>query len=328
MNKVTIQDVADAVGVSKATISRFLNGQRGRMSKETHDKIQNTIETMGYIPSQQARALKSKHSNLIGLVVADIGNLYTSFLIKGIQMVLGPQDYQLLISDAANDPKIEQDALERFISQNVDGIILQPQSNQSSSYGFVDQKRIPMVLVDRKTTPLQWSMVASDDYAASVRLANKLVESGYQRFVVVSNPVAGKSTRELRLKAFQSVADKNKVELKLIEVDIEDSAVEGLIDYLKSSQQKTVIFATNGRVLNNCVAYLKENKIEIPTQVGIVGYDDSNMGMLIDPPLSTIDQHPKMIGQQVGKLILEQLKDKKEPNIQEVKSDIVVRKSF
>lgn len=88
MKKITIKEVAEEAGVSKTTISHFLNNSYENMSKETKARIADLIERLDYRPSKQAQALKSKHSYLIGVVVADISNMYSSLLLKGIGSVL------------------------------------------------------------------------------------------------------------------------------------------------------------------------------------------------------------------------------------------------
>src|SRR5699024_2570336 len=122
---VTISQVAEKAGVSKTTISRFLHGHYGNMSKETKERIAQTIEELKYRPNRQAQALKSKRSYLIGIVVADISNMYSSLLLKGIGEILGQVEYQMIIVDAANSIKQERELLEKLIDQGVEGIIIQ-----------------------------------------------------------------------------------------------------------------------------------------------------------------------------------------------------------
>ena len=114
MKKITIKEVAEEAGVSKTTISRFLNKNYGNMSKETKERIAEVIERLNYRPSKQAQALKSKHSYLIGVVVADISNMFSSLLLKGIGEVLEKSGYQMIIMDAANSITQEKELLEKL----------------------------------------------------------------------------------------------------------------------------------------------------------------------------------------------------------------------
>src|SRR5699024_9514307 len=114
-----------------------------------------------------AQALKSKRSYLIGIVVADISNMYSSLLLKGIGEVLGQVEYQMIIVDAANSIKQERALLEKLIDQGVEGIILQASSRDAAQYSFLEDARIPVLLVDRRTEPLKWSLVASDNVTST-----------------------------------------------------------------------------------------------------------------------------------------------------------------
>ena len=133
-DRVTIKDVAERAGVSKTTLSRYLNGEFNRMSVDTKYRIRDVIKEMDYKPNPQARGLKNNQSFLIGLVVADILNYYSSVLIKGLQNALSNTDYQLLIMTADNSAEEEQKVIEKLLLQNVDGIILQPTTAKIANY--------------------------------------------------------------------------------------------------------------------------------------------------------------------------------------------------
>lgn len=106
-------DVAAAVGVSKTTISRYLHGNFGYMSDETKARIAQVIDELGYRPNRMAQGLKATVSHMIGVTIADIGNPFSSLLLKGIQQVCRERDVQLLVSDSNN-----QGALERAVEKS------------------------------------------------------------------------------------------------------------------------------------------------------------------------------------------------------------------
>src|SRR5690625_1405206 len=101
-------DVAAAVGVSKTTISRYLHGNFGYMSDETKARIAQVIDELGYRPNRMAQGLKATVSHMIGVTIADIGNPFSSLLLKGIQQVCRERDVQLLVSDSNNQGALER----------------------------------------------------------------------------------------------------------------------------------------------------------------------------------------------------------------------------
>ncbi|MHA6392738.1 LacI family DNA-binding transcriptional regulator [Aerococcus mictus] len=196
MNKrVTIQEVADQAGVSKTTVSRYLNKKYHKMSPATKKRIKAVIEELDYRPSRQAQALKSKRSYLIGVVIADISNMYASLLLKGMSQVFNQAKWQMIILDSLGEVDLENQYLERLIDQNVDGIILQPAAITSENYQFIEDMQLPLILADRKTYPSQWLTIGTDNEAVISRLFDQVNLADYQSFVVVSEVLAPVSTR-------------------------------------------------------------------------------------------------------------------------------------
>jgi len=142
--KITINDIAAKAGVSKTTISRYLNDKFDNMSKTTKVRIEQTIAELDYRPNRQAQALKSRNSFLIGVSVADISNMYTSRLLKGIGDYFQKTHYQVLIMDADNNVDRELSNLEKMMTEQIDGIILQPLVHQPEHYQFLINKKTPV----------------------------------------------------------------------------------------------------------------------------------------------------------------------------------------
>lgn len=306
MKKITIKEVAEEAGVSKTTISRFLNNNYGNMSKETKERIAEVIERLNYRPSKQAQALKSKHSYLIGVVVADISNMYSSLLLKGIGEVLEKSGYQMIIMDAANSITQEKELLEKLLDQSVEGIILQPSSRQTSNYQFISERNIPLLLVDRQTDPEQWSSVLTNNRDATQEILKKALAKGYERVVVVSEPIKDVSTRELRFETVDSVVKKADKECQLIEIDQEQQIHAALASVLEE-KSRTLLFASNGRILMEALSWLIHQGIAIPDEVGVTGFDDWNLTELVGPGITSIEQPSKKIGEVAAEQLLQKL---------------------
>lgn len=326
MKKITIKEVAEEAGVSKTTISRFLNNNYGNMSKETKNRIAEVIERLNYRPSRQAQALKSKHSHLIGVVVADISNLYSSLLLKGIGSILEDQGYQMIIVDAANSVSQETELLEKLLDQSVEGIILQPSSRQSANYTFITERNIPLLLVDRQTEPEKWSSVMTNNIDATQEVIEKALAKGYENVVVLSEPIKDASTRELRYQTVKKTTEKAGKDCQLIEL----TAKEQLADLLKptlTSSKRSLLFASNGRVLMDTLAWLIEEEIKVPEELGITGFDDWNLTALVGPGITSIEQPSKKIGEIAAQHLLELLKQPQKRQEIIVPSAIQWRKS-
>lgn len=326
MKRVTIKQVAAKAGVSKTTISRFINGQFGNMSKETKKNIEEVIEELNYRPSRQAQSLKSKQSYLIGIVVGDISNLYSSQLLKGIGSVLGENGYQMIIMDAANSIKQEKDLLEKLIDQNVDGIILQPSTKDLSNYQVIIDHRLPVLLVDRLLEPAYWPAVVANDESAIETIMEEVAKKNYDKVVLVSECIQGVSTREIRYQTLKKIASNAKMQFQLIEITT-DINLDQQVKKLLKEEQKTVLFASNGRVLMDLLTILKEEEIDIPNQIGITGFDDWNLTLLVGPGITSIEQQSQQIGETAAEKLLDFLKRGKEIPKKSVVPSLIQRRN-
>jgi len=316
--KVTISQVAEQAGVSKTTISRFLNGQYGNMSKETKERIASIIEELNYRPSRQAQALKSKRSYLIGVVVADISNMYSSLLLKGIGAVLERNGYQMIIMDAANSVKQERSLLEKLLDQGVEAIILQASSRNAENYQFIQDYNIPLLLVDRQTEPVIWPLVTTNNQETVEEILHQALQKDYQKVLVVSEPLQDVTTREVRYHTVKNVTEKMGKKQELLEVTSETNLKQLIFAELKNPE-RTLLFASNGRVLMELLTILIENKIDIPQQIGITGFDDWNLTALVGPGITSIEQQSQQIGEVAAEKLVNFLK-----NSEELEQEIIV----
>ena len=305
-NNVTISQVAKEAGVSKTTISRYLNGKFENMSQDTRQRIEKKIAQLDYHPNRQAQSLKSKKSYLIGVVVSDISNMYSSLLLKGIGSILSKSNYQMIIIDGGNSLKQEQELLEKLLEQPIEGIILQPLSPETSHYDFLTQHKLPVVLVDRETAPTHWPVVTMNNIAATLEIAKYIIEKDYEKVLVVTEPIKDVLTRQLRYRTLREHLKMNGKKIQLISTAVDDTLKKDLLDAIQGPE-KTAIFALNGRVLLGILKILQEEKINIPEQVGVTGFDDWNITELISPGITCIEQQSEKIGEAAGTLMLQSL---------------------
>lgn len=331
MNKFTIQDVAERAGVSKATISRFLNNHFEKMSKETKLRIEKTIKELNYTPNPQASSLKTKRSNHFGIVVADIGNTYSAKLLKGItRYTTKHTKLQALIGDTAENPDREHEVIQQLLQQNIDGLILQPYSQDKKDYDYLLEHNIPVVVVDRTVRENPWPAVTSNNLEATTEMALDVLNRGYRDIIVFSKPLQNVTTRNQRFQAFKDVIERyDNAHLTLIESKIGDAQL--IIDWMLDHPGVVpLVFASNGELLLNLLKKIQFNHLQIPDQIAICGYDDWDWGDLITPGISTIGQHAELIGQKAAELLLSNLinKDKLKPEEIKIPAKITIRDSF
>ncbi|QIL50299.1 LacI family DNA-binding transcriptional regulator [Weissella coleopterorum] len=307
--KITINEIAKIANVSKTTVSRFLNQKFENMSQATKEKIERTIQEYDYQPNRQAQTLKTQSSLTIGISVADLSNLYTSRLLKGISQTFQDTNYQLLIMDADNHQEREINNIQVLLNENVDGIILQPLSHIPSQYQLLVDQGLPVIQVDRYVEPFTFPAIVSDNFQKSLEIADLVQAKQYEQILVLANQISGISSRMNRFDGLSNALTESNISVSLIEIDLDSDWHTKVMQFIEQPQ-KTAIFALNGQVLWEVVRFLQKNQIIYPKDVGLIGYDDDNFADLIQPGISVIKQNPHQIGQTAAKYLLDQLQNK------------------
>lgn len=334
MKNVTIADVAQAAGVSKATMSRFLNHNYSHMSEKTRQHIADTVAALNYRPNRQAQSLKSKRSNLIGVMIADISDIYSSLLLKGIGDVLKPLNYQMLIMDSANSANQEKQQLIEMIDQSVDGIILQPDIRDNQQYQFIADADTKLVMVDRKTTPLRWNTVSSNNFDSSKRLGQEVAKTHATRATFLIEPLADASTREDRYQGFLAGATDNNLPVDLIELPADRfDEIPAIIHRLIADTKHPVVFAGNGKILMRILTIVQKDNIDIPNDLAVTGYDDWNWAGLVGPGITTVEQDFDYIGRLAAETLMDLITQKQDvtldtPLLTELPARLEIRHSL
>lgn len=333
MAKITIKKVAEEANVSKSTVSRYLNGNFGKMSLDTRKRIQQTIETLGYRPSRQAQTLKTHKTGLLGYVIADMGNLYSAKLMDGASQEARKNNYQLVFMNSNNSAQTELESLQKLVDQSVEGIIIQAMNKNSETYEDV-LKGQSVVVVDRPVIPAKWSSVMVDNYGATATFAQQIVNRGYTRIELMTEPVDVSEARRYRYLAIKNVAAQNGLKLGVTQVrDVETEAVKKIINdtvlAALNQSEKTVIFGSNSKILAAVLKAMYHLHVKIPAQLGLCGYDDWSWTDLTNPPLAGIEQNTEEVGRQSVKLLIAHIQNP-QLNIEEkiIPSKLNIRDSF
>lgn len=326
---VTISMVAKRAGVSKTTISRYLNGKYEFMSSETKQKIEEIIQELNYRPNTQARSLKSKKSQLIGVMIADIGNLFSSYILKGMNTVCRENGYQLLIMNADNSAEIERVGITQMLDQHIEGILLQEADMRHSAIEYLDKNEITTVLFDREETELRHHTVTSNNYEAGYQMTKKMIAAGYEQIVFCTEEIDGITTRRLRCDAVKAACEEANCNFELLEVsDFSDWQEWGERAQQLITTKRTALFAANDGILFEVLKFANQNNIKIKEDMGLSGFDDLGWGELVPPGISTIQQNPYEMGKVSAELLIQQIQEATTPEKCTLESELIIRASF
>lgn len=320
--------------VSRTTVSRYLNGKFESMSRDTQERIRRIIEELNYHPNRQARFLKSQKTGMIGVVVGDISNFYTSRLLKGGLNRIKKSHFHPIIMDSDLSRDLEQKNISKLLEEQVEGIIMQPLGIDSTAYRIVDDY-FPIVQIDRYVEPLKWPAVVSDNYNKSKELTSLIIKKGYKRLIVISPPVTFSSTRISRYEGLADALKYQNIELfEFIAPEAKDiEEINNLFwdDILRLSQDKikTAIYTFNGPLLFECIKFLQKHKLNIPDDIGLVGYDDLGWGEVMASGITAIEQNLESIGYLAMDTLISKIEGKSiGQEIKIVDSKIIIRNSL
>ncbi|URZ02290.1 LacI family DNA-binding transcriptional regulator [Clostridium felsineum] len=312
--KVIIDDVAKLAGVSKATISRYLNGKFEYMSEKTKDRIKEAIKELNYRPNNIARSLKSNKSRLIGVVIADLTNPFSSIIIKGIGDECKARGYNMVIANSDNDAKEEAEYIKSLLDQRVEGIIVNSTGHNEELIVSMKERGIPISMLDRTFCEDKIDSVKSNNYEITVETINYLIDAGFNSLCFFTERLNNVKPRIERERAFLDVCSK-RLKKENYNISVIDHNEGGNIEvniykFLNNYSGKKAIFAVNGVVLLNTLSAINKLNINVPKDLGVCGYDNWGWASLIPPGITTISQPSYEMGFEAAKILIDRIEEK------------------
>jgi LacI family kdg operon repressor len=311
-SRATIDDVARTAGVSKATVSRFLNHRHQLLTPEIAARVKKAVAALRYMPSPMAQALKRGRSRLIGLVVADIANPFSVAVIRGAEKAAQEAGYLVMLFNLGNASEREREAIEALAAYRVEGFILNTLGADPNAAGEVARHGKPAVLVDRKHPGMQADFVSIDNTDAMRQAVRHLHENGWRELLYVTEPITGVSSRIEREAAFRATTESlgKGVGAQVLELVGGDAAAldRGLRDLKRrAGHRPAAVLAGNALVTLRVSAAMNRLDWQFGRDLGFVGVDETDWAPLVGPGLTTIEQPTDDIGRIATSCLLERL---------------------
>lgn len=330
---ITIKEVAEAAGVSRTTISFYLNGKFQYMSQETREKIKNVIKELDYKPNSVAQGLKTKKSGLIGMIVADITNPFTSILVKGVNDECIEKGYQLLVLNTDNNSENERKYIKSILQRQVEGIIINATGDNVDLLKELKNKGTKIVLADRTVEEDYFDSVTTNNEEITFSTIDMMYRNGFEEIGFFTYPMDVNSTRVKRFKSFIKVANKynKKPEDYLYVIENPETMKEKVNEFVnKHKGKRKAVFVINGVVMLNLIQAVFELGLSIPNDIGICGFDDWGWNTVIGTGISAISQPSYEVGRKCAEILIQRISDEiLEPesiNIQ-LESQLILRGS-
>ena len=325
---ISIKELAEISNVSIATISRVIN-KKGGYSKATEERILKLIESKSYQRNVNARSLRTKKSQTIGVIVPDISNEFFAKIVQSVEKQAIKYNYSVFVCNTDENIEIEKRQLSNLIGQFVDGIIYIGGGVQLENDSQLF--KIPVIYIDRYIDDKE-IYIESDNFHGGYLAAQELIQSGCKKIAIMKD-IRKISSAYKRYLGFLKALEDYKIEFDeklLCDVTIisHKEAKEKTLELLDSGEVFDGIFATNDTMALGVMMALNERRIKIPSEVKLVGFDNISSCEIAGVPLTTINQNKQRMGELAVELLMDKIMSRKS-NVQNIKIpvNLIRRKS-
>ncbi|HDS1125222.1 TPA: LacI family DNA-binding transcriptional regulator [Stenotrophomonas maltophilia] len=301
---ISINDVARVAGVSKSTVSRVLGG--GPVSAEVRDRVEAAIRQTGYRPNLQARRLRSRHTGIIGLIVADIRNPFFTALIRAVEEVAYREGLRVTLCNTDEDPEREALYLQLMHEERISGLIFAP---TRTTVGRLERLALdfPTVLVDRAAPSGSIDSVVLDNPAAMGGLVEHLVEQGYRRIGGLFGSTS--TTAAERRDGYLAAMRTRGLEPDYREVEpTAEAAIATVGQWLAGPSRPEALVTSNSLLLMGALKAARGAGLSIPGAMALAGFDNERWTELVEPGITVVEQPVEEMGRAAMSLLLERLR--------------------
>ncbi|RWR02686.1 transcriptional regulator [[Pantoea] beijingensis] len=287
---ITIRDVARLAGVSVATVSRVLNNSTAVM-QDTRNTVLAAVESLGYRPNANAQALATQMTDTIGVVVMDVSDPFFGALVKAVDNVAQRLKKHVLINNSYHQEEKERHAIEVLIRQRCHALIVHAKTlSDAELASFMDQ--VPgMVLINRIIPGYAHRCVCLDNVSGALMATRMLQQQGHTRIGYLGSCHPIEDVIQRRDGWLQALAEQGMTPPEGWTASGEPDLSGGeaaMVELLGRNLHLTAVFAYNDSMAAGALTALKDNDIQVPQHLSIIGFDDIPISRYTDPQLTTV----------------------------------------
>ena len=321
-----MKDIAEKVGVSQSTVSRVINGSSS-VSPEIKMKVMECVRILDYHPNVIAQSLVGNKTLLIGVIITDISNPFFSDIIKAVESEASKYGYSIILCNTDWNSEKEKKYISILKSYKVDGILIVPSNVRDKYFISLKNSEIPIVVITQDVP--EFSCISISHFISGVEVAKHLINMGNSKFVfagVQHDEKAKGFKEEIKNAGFNINTD-----LFFTNDEKYDSPNANLKEFISNNynSDKIGIFAMNDIEALKVLHLLKEMKVKVPENVGLVGFDNTFISKETSPTITSVAQPIEEIGRQAIEILVDKIC--KENNVDQkhvvLEPRIVVRES-
>ncbi|MEP1520234.1 LacI family DNA-binding transcriptional regulator [Ascidiaceihabitans sp.] len=327
----TLDDVANAAGVSTATVSRCLN-EKQKVSPKTLSKVMEAVESLGYTPNFNARAMAAKQSHTIGAIIPTMENAIFARGLQAFQETLLEQGYNLLVSSSAYQPKLEAQQIRELVARGADGLLLIGYERDEAVYDYLARRGIPTVLAWASMPDKGHASVGFDNRASMRLLADRVIEMGHRRIAVISGITEGNDRAAGRLAGIQDSWQAHGFDLAalpVIETPYEtENGAAAFAELMQAREKPTVVMCGNDVLASGAISKARDLDLDVPRDVSVTGFDDIELAKHVFPALTTVHVPHRQMGRIAAQSLVGLIEKRSEKVTRQLDVSIVMRASL
>ena len=281
--KATIKDVATRANVSVATVSRVVNNLDG-YSDETKEKVLEAIKELGYQRNAIARGLVTKTTKTIGVLIPIVSAYLYAEILNGIEEKANENGYGIFLCNTGVNGVRAINYIKMLGERQVDAIIVVSLTINDEYYNLLNSLKIPYILVSTLSYKYKIPYIKVDDQQAAYTATQFLIEKGHTKIALISGGKEDKISGITRVNGYRNALQDYDINITY------NSGIMCMEDLLQEKEDFTAVFATSDEMALGALSVMHRNKIEVPEKISIIGYDNTLIAQMSNPPLTTVAQ--------------------------------------
>jgi LacI family transcriptional regulator len=328
--RVRMKDIAEDLNVSVVTVSKVLRNHSD-ISESTRERVLQRMKELNYRPNLAARTLVTGRTFMIGLVVPDLVHPFFAEIARTLSRKIREKGYSLVIASSDGEPDLEREEIDLLMARQIDGLVL---ASTRKSIESVERK-IPIVLIDRKPSGLNANFVGVNDEMVGYLATKHLIENGYQRIAHIRGSELSPGIlrfagyRRALAEAGRPIVSELIVGVEPGESDWEGSGFRAMQELLALSRRPDAVFGFNDPSAIGALKAMNAAGVKVPDEIAMIGAGNFRHADLFRVPLSSMDQCNTEIGERAAHLLLRLLEAKSPPEPKSVLLEplLIVRES-
>jgi len=335
----TINDVAKRAGVAISTVSHILNGTK-HVSDEVKAKVLEAIKELNYEVDPVARNMKAAKSKTIGIIVTNTSRIFFPPVLRSARKEAAQHGYSLMMVDSDDDFEQEKSYINLMRQNRFDGIILDSVADLNDVKYLKEianlsyrNKRVFVVSIERNLEPFGIDSLVPDNYCGAKMATEHLIKCGCKNVLHITGPFNSYMAKE-RIKGYSDAMKESGFQIKQGDIALGDFSPQSGYEITKRYIESRAllkyegIFTANDQMAVGAIKALREAGIKIPDDIKVVGFDDTFVASIIDPPLTTVHVSGSQIGREAMKVLMERIKNPDAaPQCRKIETRLIIRRS-